>query len=67
MTDRVSSKTAARIIGVIPQYLHQEMKAGRIDIGYVVGGGKVKNYIIMRSKLEKFIGRELTEEELNEE
>lgn len=62
MTDRIPTKTAARIIGVVPQYLQQEMRAGRMDLGYVAGG-KRKNYIIFRAKLEKFIGRELTEDD----
>lgn len=65
MKDRVSAKTAARIMGVLPQYIQQEMRNGRMDLGYV-SGGKHKTYIIFRAKLEKMIGRELTEEELKE-
>lgn len=62
--DRIPTKVAARIIGVVPQYLQQEMRAGRMPIGHVVGGGKRKNYLIYRGMLETFIGRKLTDEEL---
>lgn len=63
-TDRIPSKVAARIIGVLPQYLHQEMAAGNMDIGFVVKGKKRNNYIILRAKLEKFIGRKITDDDL---
>lgn len=64
MTDRIPTKTAARIIGVAPQYLCQEMRNGNIDLGCVLKSEKHYNYIIFRAKLEKLIGRELTEEDL---
>lgn len=62
--DRIPTKVAARIIGVVPQYLQQEMRAGRMPIGHVVGGGKRKNYIILRGLFENYIGRKLTDEEI---
>lgn len=64
MTDRIPVETAARIIGVLPQYLRQEMARGHMDLGYVAIGKHRNNYIVMKAKLEKFIGRELTEQDL---
>jgi hypothetical protein len=65
MTDRIPVNVAARIMGVIPQFIYQEMREGRMDLGYVTGN-KRKQYIIFRAKLEKMIGRKLTEEDLKE-
>lgn len=64
LTDRIPTKKAAAILGVNPGYLMQEMKKGTLDLGYV---GKTKQrhtYVIFRKKLEALIGRELTEEDL---
>lgn len=63
MTDRIKTKKAAEILGVNVCYLQQEMRNGRLDLGYVSKADR-KTYIVLRAKLEKFIGRELTEEEL---
>lgn len=51
-------------MGVLPQYIQQEMRRGHMDLGYV-SEGKRKTYVIFRAKLEKMIGRKLTDEEIN--
>lgn len=65
MTDRIPTQRAAEILGIGKLYMMQEMRAGRMDLGYV-SKGKRKTYVIFRAKLEKMIGRELTEEDLKE-
>lgn len=64
MTDEIKTEVAARILGMVPCFLRQEMRAGRLDLGYVGGTGKHKTYKVYRAKLEAMIGRTLTEAEL---
>ena len=66
MTDRLTPKQAARIMGVDPQFLNYQMDMGVWDLG-VIGksrNGKRNTHIIFRAKLEKILGREIKEEEL---
>ena len=62
MSERVSVEQAAKEIGIAPQGLREYMKRGLIDIGAVLpnisGKGKSKRYLISRSKLDKYLGRE---------
>ncbi len=62
MSERVSVEQAAKEIGIAPQGLREYMKRGLIDIGVVLpnlsGKGKSKRYLISRSKLDKYLGKE---------
>lgn len=64
MSERVSVKEAADILGMSVQNLRDKMADGTINIGTVVRGkpnqyGSVKNsYLIYRAKLDRFIGKE---------
>ena len=62
MSERVSVEQAAKEIGIAPQGLREYMKRGLIDIGVVLpnlnGKGKSKRYLISRSKLDRYLGRE---------
>ena len=64
MTDRVPIKTAARILGWGVAYLQQEMRNKRVDLGYARKVKKNYTYFVYRAKLEKLIGRELTDADL---
>ena len=63
--EKVSIKRSAEIIGINEQALRERMKAGVYDIGVCWKPKGSKNYVydIFKSKLEKLIGRTLTDEE----
>lgn len=59
MSERISVKEAAAILGCNPQAVRENMKSGRWDLGSVVPTGKAGkkyNYYIYRAKINKFIG-----------
>lgn len=64
MSERVSVREAADILGMSVQNLRDKMADGTIPIGTVVIGktnqyGSRKNtYLIYRPKLERFIGKD---------
>lgn len=58
---------AARILGCPQQKVRERMKRGIWDLGDYIPPGKgrrIADYDIFKHKLEKFIGRELTTEEM---
>ena len=58
---------AARIIGCTQQKVRERMTRGLWDLGVYIPPGKgrrVADYDIFKAKLESFIGRELTAEEM---
>lgn len=61
---RVSVTQASKELGMNPQGVREYMKRGLIDIGFVVPNitGTGLRYIIMRSKLNKVLGVEESEE-----
>mgnify|MGYP006988844595 CR=1 FL=1 len=70
--ERIKVAKAAEILGVNQQAVREQMKRGMIDIGTVIPKKRGKypkqmyDYWIFRAKLESFIGRKLTDEELAE-
>lgn len=68
MAEIFKPERVALILGVSSQCLREHMKRGLWDLGEVIPaktrGGKLMEYNIFRAKLEKKIGRKLTEEEL---
>ena len=64
MTDRLTPKQAAKIMGVSVQFLNYQMDEGIWDLG-IVGKSKTgrRTHVIFRSKVEKMIGRKLEEGE----
>lgn len=65
MTDRLTPKQAAKIMGINVQFLTYQMDVGNWDLGAVLESktGR-KTHLIYRCKVEKILGRELREEEL---
>lgn len=67
MTERVPMNKAAKILGIGAPQVRNFMKRGVMPIGQVLSpnqtGKTVYTYYVYRSKLEKYIGRELKEEE----
>lgn len=64
MSQRVSVFEAAAEIGCHPQYLRQQMRTGKWDLGNVVKpsrNGSRCEYFIFRAKLDKFLGKEQEE------
>lgn len=63
LSERVPVTQAAKEIGIAPQGLREYMKRGLIDIGVVVpslnGKGNTNRYLISRSKLDKYLGKEV--------
>lgn len=68
MTDRLTPKQCARIMGVTVPFLNYQMDVGNWDLGLV---GKSKSgrrtHVIFRAKVEQHLGRMLTEEEMKGE
>lgn len=65
-TNRVPLTQAAKELGMAPQGLREYMKRGLIDIGMVLpaaNGAKKYNYVIMRDKLDKVLGRGIMQSE----
>lgn len=61
MCERVPLPVAAEEIGCHVEYLRQQMKCGNWDLGAVIKPGRGKkyyNYLIFRSKLDRFLGKE---------
>ena len=65
MNDRITPKQAARILGVSVPFLNYQMDMNIWDLG-MVGRSKSgrRTHVIMKSKLEKYLGREIQEGEL---
>lgn len=67
MNERITPKQAARIIGVSVPFLNYQMDMNIWDLGMV---GKSKSgrrtHVIFKSKLEKYLGREITDTEIGE-
>lgn len=64
MNQRVSVFEAAAEIGCHPQYLRQQMRTGKWDLGIVVKppcNCSRFQYFIFRAKLDKFLGKEQEE------
>lgn len=62
---RVSVPDAAKEIGCDPDYLRQKMKRKEWDLGVVVPpqrGKKLYAYFVFRSKLDRFLGIEKSED-----
>lgn len=60
---RVSVNDAAAEIGCHPQYLRQQMREKKWDLGHVIPpkrAGKQYAYIVLRAKLDKFLGIEVS-------
>lgn len=60
MSERISVKDAAAVLGCNPQAVRENMKSGRWDLGSVVPTGKTGRkytYYIYKEKLNKHIGR----------
>lgn len=67
MREITTAPQAARIIGCRPQKVRERMKRGMWDLGNYIPPGKDRrtaDYDVLRWKLEKFIGRALTAEEM---
>lgn len=69
MKEIFNAQEAARYIGCTPQKVRERMKRKLWDLGEVIPKGKLGNkerseYNIYRYKLEKHIGRKLTEEDV---
>ena len=66
--EMITTKQAAKVLGINEQALRERMKAGAYDIGVCWKPKGSKNYVydIFKSKLEKLIGRTLTDEECRE-
>ncbi len=60
MSERVTVEQAAHEMGLAPQGVREYMKRGLIDIGVVLPAvqGGTKRYVIFRSKLDKFLGKD---------
>lgn len=60
-SNRVPVIQAAKELGMAPQGVREYMKRGLIDIGVVLPavkkGAATHNYIIMRDKLDKVLGK----------
>lgn len=58
--ERVSTKEAAKEIGVSLTTLTYYMETGKWDLGVVMKSksGKTNRHIVFRSKLDKFLGKE---------
>ena len=66
VTDRLTPRQAAKIMGVDVQFLNYQMDMGIWDLG-IVGESrnkKKRTHLIYRCKVEKIIGREIREEEI---
>ena len=65
--ERIPISEAAKILGIGAPQVRNFMKRGVMPIGQVLSpnqtGKTVYTYYVYRSKLEKYIGRELKEEE----
>lgn len=60
MSERVSVTQAAKELGMNPQGVREQMKAGVLDIGRVVlptGKKKKSSYYVYRYKLDKVLGK----------
>lgn len=65
MTDRLSVKQAAKVIGVTPALLRYQMDMNIWDLGAVARSKNGRrSHIIFRAKVEKLLGRELKEGEV---
>ena len=65
MTDRLTPKQAAKIMGVTDKLINYQMDIGNWDLGLVSKSRTGRNtHIIFRAKLEKLIGRQIGENEL---
>lgn len=62
--ERIDTNTAAQMIGCHPQYLRQQMRRKKWDLGQVVypkdGKGQC-TYLIFKAKLDRFLGKEVLE------
>lgn len=69
MNQRIKPKQAAAEIGCNVDYLKQQMRRGKWDLGEVVKperrGGR-HQYFIFRSKLDKFLGKEEIQNEASD-
>lgn len=58
MSERVTVKEAASLLGVSEQCVREGMKRKSLDIGTVIPTSGTKlNYLIFREKLDALIGR----------
>lgn len=56
----ISAKMASDILGISPQSVREHIKRGIWDFGqYIPGKNGKGTYLIYRSKLLKFIGKEI--------
>lgn len=63
---RVPVEDAAAEIGCYPQYLRQQMRAKKWDLGQVIypkGPRGQCTYLVFRAKLDKFLGIERVSDE----
>ena len=69
MTERVPMNKAAKILGIGAPQVRNFMKRGVMPIGQVLSpnqtGKSTYTFYVYRNKLEKYIGRNLTEEEIS--
>lgn len=57
----ISAKMASDILGISPQSVREHIKRGIWDFGqYIPGKNGKGTYLIYRSKLMKFLGKEET-------
>lgn len=66
VSERIPISEVAKIIGVGEPQVRNLMKRGALPIGQVLSpkmtGKKTYTYYVYRSKLEKYIGKSLTDE-----
>ncbi len=64
MNDILSVPVVARLLGMREQAIRELIKRGVWDCGSCYKSGNRLVYIIYRSRLEKTIGRKITQEEI---